>query len=521
MGILKPSEPVRGATSAVAALLLAAALGGCGRGGGEIPAAPASDSPSETGSPADGAVLQVRTVTDLDGRPVAGVRVDAWWTLDQEPSRTTLTTGSEGEDGVLLPHGARLLELRAGPTALTAPGRVESGRLLRRGDVEEITLRLRPGATVRGVVVDGFGAPLADVRVAGFHRSLAEVDADPEPQPTAWARCDAEGRFHLGGFPPGDFVVEAVGDARVGTQRLAGNMPEAATVDDVELVSVEAHRVLGQVHDSDGAGIFDARVLAGRRVDPRPGPRPRGGAAVAPVRTVYVGPRQVHASSDADGLFRPTAVPLDAPWNVVAFHPRFLRGAAPIAPGEVDVFVQLDAAAVVEGTVRGAAGGPLADATVLLLAAGDELPRGARSDGAGRFLFGSLPPQPDAWLILYAEEHAPIVRQVAVAIGAPPLDLRLEAGRTLTGTLLDADGSPLADVPVELAEVPPPGLPGALLPLARLGVSAARTDRDGGFGWQDLGVGAYRLTAYPPGRAPVVFDDLRAAGDPLELRLRD
>ena len=521
MRILKPSEAASGPTAAAAALLLAAVLTGCGGGGSENPGQSAAEPPAQPGSPADGAVLQVRTVADLDGRPVPGVRVDAWWSLDQEPSRTTLTTSADGEDGVLLPHGARLLELRAGPTALTAPARIESGMLMRRGDVEEITLRLRPGASVRGRVVDGFGDPVPDARVAGFHRPLDEVDTDPAPQPAAWARCDADGRFHLGGFPPGDFVVEAVADGRVGSIRLAGDMPEAATVNDVELVLVEAHRVLGQVHDADGAGIFDARVLAGRRVDPWPGPLPRGGTGADPVRTSYIGPRQAHARSDADGLFQLPAVPLDAPWSVVAFHPRYLRGAAPIAPGEVDVFVQMDPAAVVEGAVRGLDGAPLADATLLLLAADTELPRGARTDGAGRFLFGSLQPQSGAWLILFAPGHAPIVRTVEVAVAAPPLDLRLEPGRTLAGTLLAADGTPLADVAVELAEIPPPGVPSTLLPLAQLGVAAARTGVDGGFRWQDLGSGAYRLTAYPPGRTPVVFDDLRAADAPLTVRLRD
>ena len=458
----------------------------------------------------------LRVLSAETEEPVPGVRLEVWWTLDEEPNRTTATVGPGGEDLVLMPHGARLVEIRAGPTARTAPARVARDTLLRGGQSELVELHVALGGSVRGQVVDELGRPLAEARVAGFHRDPAALDDELAPVPDSWARCDEEGRFHLGGFPPGPFVIEPVLDGQVGVRRAAGRMVDAEMLDGFELVCAPGHRVLGQVHDAAGAGIAAAQVVAGRpgrRQEVDPGPAPD---------TWYLAARSLHVTTDADGLFALPLVPDAETWNINARHPRHLRRVVQLAPGEVDVFVLLDAAAVLEGKVYGADGVAGGAAALVLLLDGQE--QAAVSDRQGDFLFGELLPGAEAWLLAVAPGHAPHLRgPLTLASDAPPLTIRLEAGEVLAGVLRAVDGAPLADTPVVLEEAtsPEPGFPEDRLPLRFLKRGEARTGGDGSFRWEELPRGSYRLTVLPPGRPPVIFEALAAGETALDLRLRD
>lgn len=519
-----------GRAARLAPLLLWAAIGagGCGQEpaesapelgpasavGGAASASDAQGAPIPA-DPADLATLLIQVRSISDGSPLAEIPLEVWWTHEQQPARTSARSNAAGDQDVQVPHGARLLEIRALPTAYTAPARLAVDTLLRGGTTTTHELRVAPGGTVHGRVLDETGAPLAGARVAAFYQPSVQVDRAEEPSPAAWARAGADGSFHLGGFPAGAFVIEAVAEGRGSLRRAEGWIETGAELRGFELVAGPGRRVLGQVHNSNGVGIEEARVVAAppaAQFDPVSCPVPK--ARYLPAR-----PRR--ARTDADGLFRFSDVPAEETWEILALHPRHLPARGELLPGDGDVFLEMGAAAVVEGRLTGADGNTLLAATLILYRSESELVTGP--GGTGAFLFPSLLPEPENWLLVAADGHAPLLLgPLDVQRGSAPLNLQLESGASLHGRVLDRDGTTLAEAEIELTEqLPEPGFPPEWMPLRRLGSSVARTAADGSYRWDHLGSGPFQLTVRTADGRTQVFDDLRPSADAQPIRLQN
>ena len=84
---------------------------------------------------------------------------------------------------------------------------------MREETVDLGTLVLRPGEALDGRVLTPDGDPLPDVRVAlTFHVDAPDAAGDGRDF-TRWAPTDEDGRFHVGGLPPGSVTVR-LEDAR-------------------------------------------------------------------------------------------------------------------------------------------------------------------------------------------------------------------------------------------------------------------------------------------------------------------
>jgi beta-lactamase regulating signal transducer with metallopeptidase domain/peroxiredoxin len=120
------------------------------------------------------------------------------------------------------------------------------------------------------------------------------------------------------------------------------------------------------------------------------------------------------------------------------------------------------------GRVTDNAGKPIAGARVALTRLTSK--KASTTDAQGRFDLPHLPPGQNK-LAIQANGHVPILQEVMVADGMTPVDIRLEAGRAVSGRVLDDENKPIE---------------GAII-LFELGLSdqgiwpRATSDRDGRF----------------------------------------
>jgi protocatechuate 3,4-dioxygenase beta subunit len=280
-------------------------------------------------------------------------------------------------------------------------GRAEAGQR-----VADLTIRLRRGAKLSGVVVDEAGAPVRRAKV----RWRPAENFDPYGEGAsdgAEEVSDAEGRFAFEGVPPRALVLRATHPEFPAGAFLAYDASEAGRAP-AKLVLSRGGVVAGRVtypDGSPGAGIALLFVPgdALRRNDVEPGAE------------------ESTTTADADGRFRFEGLPLGKGvlgphWsNYARFRERARaegeseeaveRATYLIAPEDARVVVAAGAEPVkvrlvkpleIEGVVVDAEGAPLAGATVMAEAEGlpdsdaeDDpfLPRvsGAQTDEAGRF----------------------------------------------------------------------------------------------------------------------------------------
>jgi hypothetical protein len=209
-------------------------------------------------------------VVDRAGRPVAGAEVRVLGAAAGEaallPLRDRYTSGAAGEFAFVAPEGAVLEARHAG----YAPGREAVDFAVRVS--RRLTLTLSPGearageASIAGRVEDAAGSPASGAVVVARSQ---EDDGEPARQSTA----DAEGRFEVGGVPPGAWRLVASSPGLV--PAVARGV--AAGTRDVVLRLTEGGRIAGSVRDrATGTPVAPFTVAV----------RPRGRRG--PLRTLSV-----------------------------------------------------------------------------------------------------------------------------------------------------------------------------------------------------------------------------------------
>jgi protocatechuate 3,4-dioxygenase beta subunit len=452
-------------------------------------------------------------VVDQSERPVAGATVTLEsapargerrmrFPGDPEPPRFTAASDARGRFEITgLPAGRYDLTAEArGFAPRQVPGIEVAG-----GEGEQAlgTIVLAPGTALEGQVVDPRGQPIADAGVwvtaagargpwRGFFRQEEEPDA----------RSGLDGWFRVADLAPGQAVDLQVVRRGYGGAEVPGVVPPA---EPVTVTLQPAVRVSGRVVDPDAKPIAGAEV--GLMAE-----RQRGAFS----GTSFAG----RTSSDDEGRFLFTDVDpgtLRVSARAVGRQPAELTGVQAVAGKDVaDLELVLAPGAAVEGRVVDGEGRPVAGAWVRPVEdrgvrTFGRISASATTDGDGRYVLDGLPTGPRS-IAAEDDQGRRGVGEIDVRAGENRLDIRLSGGAEVAGRVVDAEGAPVAGAEVML-------LAGGRGWTRR----QTTTGGDGGFRFEAVEDGEYRVRASKQGHATAESEPVRVAGAPvggLEVRLQ-
>ena len=254
-------------------------------------------------------------VIDEEGRPVPMARVDAKsahhesWSYTKDDGSFTYRHEWPTQSLVIQATRDDWVSATCGPMTIEPGGR------------EAITLRLEPGATIQGRLVDERGLP---VRYPDFE-SVTAVPEDSGQPSRGTSRCSWYGQFKIEGLPPGTYTV-TTDQSAVKTARVTVGPGEQ--VDGIVLVQALPQPRL---------------TIAGRVVDDVRSP--------VPLATIMVDGEGGSIHSDEDGRFR--VKDLEAgPHRVTADHPHYSSSATrEVSAGEEGILLTMTRRGTVEGRV--------------------------------------------------------------------------------------------------------------------------------------------------------------------------
>jgi len=368
-----------------------------------------------------------------------------------------------------------------------AEGYVPSGPLATSSNEPEIDVRLEPGATLEGWVVDGRGQPIqgAVVRAYGgaeagpgspFAPDSLGVTAGPVPAISAVSRQLAfvdqvstgiDGAFRLSRLRSGPYTAIATHEAYAPGESGEIQMRPGATVSEIQIVMFRGAELRGRVRDARGDGLegipVELRVPSERL------------------------PRMTVTSDDGAFAFRGvrgevtvTAVPYDLPPASQTVSIGDKRRA------EVELVLS-STLQTLRGRVFDEGGFGVEGALITVTSSGAAVPirRTAKSASDGTFAVPALPEPPYDLQIEHSAYSAAQLDKIELTEG---VSVVLTAGLTLQGRVLDDWSSEaLAGVRVKL-EGP-----------TKL---STETARDGWFVFRQAPVGIYELTFAHPDYEP-------------------
>ncbi|WP_203960443.1 MSCRAMM family protein [Actinocatenispora thailandica] len=147
---------------------------------------------------------------------------------------------------------------------------------------------------------------------------------------------------------------------------------------------------------------------------------------------------------------------------------------------------------VLRGVVTGAAGEPLADAVLTVINVRGGQAGNVRTGADGGYQL-TMPAEGGYVVIARGVNHEPHAATVEVHGVLTTCDIRLASSAGLSGSVADADGSPV------------PGATVILTNTAGAVVAALRSNAHGGYAATDLTPGLYTVTATAPAREPVAL----------------
>ena len=367
---------------------------------------------------------------------------------------------------------------------------------------------------IAGRVVDRLGRPIAAARVSA-RPALGDGGA------AAIATSDGDGRYllRLGGGAAVRLRVEADGYV---AEELGDVVPPQA-----------------------GLELALARRLALEGIV-RAGGQPAGGAEVTIAGAV--GTRTARSGPDGAFSFGGLAEGRYALRAVRDGEAAYLDGVM-VAVGDGGsgvVTVELRPATTLSGRLRDRAGRPIAGGELTLLEAdGAPLPRTVQSDGEGNFRFVAV--LPGHYVVDARAEGFYPAEPHPVRVGKTPatLDVRLDAGATIEGRVVDENAQPVAGAEVAVSGEAPDGTPIAVTASsgAAAALSSARLEPAGELGilrgplpyppptplpapapalkqFRTDDQGTFRVTGLPAGQLVVVAthpDFARGASEPLHV----
>ncbi|HEX6085943.1 MAG TPA: carboxypeptidase regulatory-like domain-containing protein [Thermoanaerobaculia bacterium] len=492
-------------------------------------------------------------VSNEQGEAVVGAVVSV------RPSDSALPPGLSGQTITSDAAGAFTLgELPPGKFALAASARgymAAEARVIdvRKGEqLDDVTLTMRRGSVVEGVVLGPNGAPATGARITVRGRLTPERMLDLEVAGSV--RTDGEGRYRMEGVSPGPQTIVANDDryarasrevtVQAGTNRVDFRLTEGATLSGrvvdgsgapVSGANISLGVARAEISDASGAfrfaalesgnyslvarkdGYSSARQdvqLAGRPVEGVELRLQQGGGVItgringlAPalvaqlqVRAMEVPLRSMdgirEGRAEAQGTYRIEGV-RPGTWSVTARHTsgREARREVTISEGAGPAQADLDfgGGVTLSGSVR-RAGQPVAGASVQ---AGGST---AVTDGAGFFQLDGLTAGQHTLTVTVAATGVRHTRPVSLTADQQ-LDIDLPTAR-VSGVVVD-----------ELTRAPLAGV------VVSAGTARTTSNGDGTFTLTDLPRGTHRLTALSADvTVEVVSDDAAVEGMVIAVR---
>jgi protocatechuate 3,4-dioxygenase beta subunit len=425
-------------------------------------------------------------VLSPDGTPVAGATVAV--NDDDGMSFVSIVLGGGPASATTDAEGRFVLKgLRpGGETTISAThrdyGASEEVRA-RAGDAGTI-LRLAAPLTVRGIVVDEAGTPVASVRVQVARTERRGPRAPLDSGPVRPSITDGEGRYLVRNAPPGELTV-------------AFDHPDYAPVS-TAITLTAAHdlgrtvlprggSIAGTAVNADGAPVPGVPIYANREGSPAQATGRSSGNAV----------------TDEKGAF--TFRGLDeGEYRLRTFDRDYYSAGTLARTGTTDARVVLGAAGRLVGRVTGR-GLPVAGANVRAMRGPGEFLGWARTGPDGSFVMAPLPPDEPFRVVIEHDAY----RQLAVdAVSAAERtqDFVLETGASVGGRVVDDRGRGVREASVSVR-------------VNARHVKSVQTDAAGAFtaGGLDDGQISVRLEESNQGFVPTDWLEVEAQGRDVRL----
>ncbi|MBI5489200.1 MAG: carboxypeptidase regulatory-like domain-containing protein [Deltaproteobacteria bacterium] len=355
------------------------------------------------------------------------------------------------------------------------------------GSVEGVAILLPAAGAIAGTVRGEDGAPAGGAQIIAF--SMAGSMAHSE--------CGVDGAYRLEGLKPARYEVMATlagpeGDEEFdpfGGPRLHGTATvRVGEVTTLDLRPAGGTTVIGRVSRA-GEPVPEATVIL--MPDPPTKPEFRSG------------------QTDDQGIYRVVGV---APGpTILSIESLTVHADIPDVPEHV-LDVEIPTGSVRGRVLAAATGEPVLQAQVQLVVSGpppapDDFAaiigraRGlAESEADGAFVIEGIG---DGAYELHAShaDYRMAVGRVVVAGGVAggPVELRLERGLSVSGTVVGPDGRPVAGALIDVRAADGEFVEGAG------GFAGRMTDASGRFEFSELGRGEFRMRAFAPNLAPSAF----------------
>jgi Carboxypeptidase regulatory-like domain len=329
---------------------------------------------------------------------------------------------------------------------------------LRPGETARIDISFQLGASVAGQLTDELGTPVPGAEIAWrATRSLL-----PDRNPDEPLLTDAEGRYRLRGLRPGTGVVTAASDKHLPAQSSEMKLVVGDVRDDVDIVISSGSSISGHVRLANGEPAVGAIVWAEdpEEVDPW----------IGNVRD----DRSTHTSVADDGSFRITGL-VKADYNVYAEldrtgAPSWYDEREAVEAGTTGIELITSPPPGLTVRVVGPGGLEVLDATVDAWPWRETRIRrrssfDADDDESSSKLRADSPDEFGAYLLAGAWKGRWIVRAKAnglvqevdplefvVRNANDPLVIRMLAGASIAGVVLDPNGDPVKHVGVHVRD---------------------------------------------------------------------
>jgi hypothetical protein len=417
-----------------------------------------------------------------EGKPVPGVEVLIDGATTAATSQRTTTDG----------QGHFQFTVPAVPHQLHAESQGAFATLDVTPPQTHVELQLKAGVFLEGTVRDDTGRPIPGARVKTFREDGGPVEAEAENA------TDAAGRYRLGPVSPGPHTFYVLAPRHLDLQRPAQQLQPGMGPMDFTLR--RAKSVEGRVVDSSGAPLGDI-------------PLKLGGQGLGDDDNLKESLR-----SDATGHFV-LDVEREGEGVLGTTDPSFQDIQLPVRIPSRDVVLVLDRGASVSGTLTDARGLPVRAAPVSLFKDKVEEDgyvedvRGGVTDDQGHFQLAGLPP--GRFTLEAAVRSALVETRLTHPITLKAhehleVSLHLEAGRELSGVVVDGEGHPLPDARLSASTGEPTR---RYLFEETAGPSGQRAGPEGRFTLRQLTAPRYKLRASLPGYS---FSATRSQGGTLD-----